>query len=217
MPAALCHPCQMDCNLVCLLCLTIRLPADFHSRRSHTLSSASPGSRATGQETYSSSSCSSSMPKGFLVAVAPCALGAEPLPFCLTAGPGGVEGDTGCEPFLILAVSDTPSYSSSHLTTSRCPFRQAMWMGSQPTLVVAIRDTPSYSVSHLTSSRCPSPHAQCMGCEPSLALAVSDTPCCTASHLTSSRCPFPHAPCMGCKLRGLNLPSTTHRPAPPTT
>jgi hypothetical protein len=65
MLAALCHPCQMACNLVCLLCITIRLPVAFHSRRSHKLSSASPASRATGQKTYSSSSCSFNMPKGF--------------------------------------------------------------------------------------------------------------------------------------------------------
>jgi hypothetical protein len=132
MPAALCHPCQVACNLVCLLCITIRLPAAFHSRRSHKLSSASPASRATGEETYSSSSCSSSMPKGFLVAVAPCARGAEPLPFCLAAGPGGVEADTtggpnrapvpGLSP--CLPPSPEPFFWESCLKVQFCPKRQ---------------------------------------------------------------------------------------------
>ena len=175
MPAALCHPCQVDCNLVCLLCLTIRLPADFHSRRSHTLSSASPASRATGKETYSSSFCSSSMRNGFLVAVAPCARGAEPLLFVWQRAPGALRQiqhglravldlSRQQHPVLLLQPLDNLEVSIPTSNVDGQPARLGRGHQRHPVLLRQPLD------------QCPSPRAQCMGCEPSLALAVSDTP-----------------------------------------
>jgi hypothetical protein len=58
----------------------------------------------------------------------------------------------GLLPVLSSAVSDTPSCSASHLTTSRCSVKHAMWMGCLPILPSAVSDTPSRVASHLTTS-----------------------------------------------------------------
>jgi hypothetical protein len=66
------------------LVFRVKRTGAWRERRNPGMFSSRTASR--GQETYSSFSCSSKMPTGFLVAVSPCARGAERLLFGLASG-----------------------------------------------------------------------------------------------------------------------------------
>ena len=146
-----------------MLCLTIRLPAAFHSRRSRrlvllvyvrlktsncvgpTLLFSNAWKTRTGKCIHqlpepqarkpTRHPLDANMSKLFLVAVAPCARGAEPLPFGLGAGLGGVEAESRTTggpnrapvpgPSPCLRPSPVPFFWGSCLKVQFCPYRQS--------------------------------------------------------------------------------------------
>ena len=56
---------------------------------------------------------------------------------------------------MFMLSSDTPFFSTSHLTSSRCPPIHAKWMGCRNSLSLAVSDHPFFSTNHLTTSSCP--------------------------------------------------------------